>query len=455
MQTYGDTIPPYPMLIVRPDGVGTYSDARAALNEWDDQFGYELVPAEVELAYPAPDPQMKERIAYAVKKASDRVAQLSVTRSVVSGSQRYNFNPGGAGGSSRSGQRYGGSGRQPSANRQQRVPRLSVSQMDRQGRKSGFRDHRAFPSYNSSSTRSSGSPSYYGSGTTMTAEEAKRRLDRQFRESAGSIPDTGDGNGFDRDAQTAIDQIAQTSPPLDANRSSAFSQTATEMGEEPMLLMPANGSEDETNLGGISDVGTSRKGKDQVTNRSQDNPYAFGPKSGASGMPQQDAVQPPAGANAQPSAGSMSQAPPSQPQSNAQPAPQTPQVNPSGADWALPGSVSGARGLEIIRPIGVELYPDRFVLRSGSSRGLTQTFSFGPEGMNSATLKLATAIRDRIDQWGAAAPGARWSPRLKVSVSSGAEPRFAAFEHLMTGRGLPIDRSDLIQAQATQQGDRR
>ena len=51
MRHYGDPVSPYPMLLVRPDGIEAYASARRAMRDWDDQFGYELVPTEVKLAY--------------------------------------------------------------------------------------------------------------------------------------------------------------------------------------------------------------------------------------------------------------------------------------------------------------------------------------------------------------------------------------------------------------------
>ncbi|MGI9470377.1 MAG: hypothetical protein ACR2NZ_02515, partial [Rubripirellula sp.] len=47
MREYGDPAPPYPLLVVRPDGIATYGAARRAMKDWDDQFGYELVPDHV------------------------------------------------------------------------------------------------------------------------------------------------------------------------------------------------------------------------------------------------------------------------------------------------------------------------------------------------------------------------------------------------------------------------
>lgn len=61
--------PPYPLLLVRPDGVHAYATARIAMETWDDQFGYELIPKDLELAFPDPDENLKIQIAQAIDDA--------------------------------------------------------------------------------------------------------------------------------------------------------------------------------------------------------------------------------------------------------------------------------------------------------------------------------------------------------------------------------------------------
>jgi hypothetical protein len=49
---------PYPLLVVRPDGLLMYNRARKAIEDGDFDFGYELVEADWELKYPSPDPAL-------------------------------------------------------------------------------------------------------------------------------------------------------------------------------------------------------------------------------------------------------------------------------------------------------------------------------------------------------------------------------------------------------------
>ncbi len=67
---------PYPLLIVRPNGTLAYNYAREALKAWDDEFGYELVDAEMQLEYPASDQELHNVLQRTVQRARERQAIL-------------------------------------------------------------------------------------------------------------------------------------------------------------------------------------------------------------------------------------------------------------------------------------------------------------------------------------------------------------------------------------------
>lgn len=67
---------PYPLLIVRPDGAVAYSMARTAMSSWDDEFGYELVDADMSLNFPASDPTLKQLLEETIAAARQRQALL-------------------------------------------------------------------------------------------------------------------------------------------------------------------------------------------------------------------------------------------------------------------------------------------------------------------------------------------------------------------------------------------
>ena len=67
---------PYPLLIVRPNGTLAYNYAREALKAWDDEFGYELIDADMQLDYPTHDPNLREVLQQTVQQARERQAIL-------------------------------------------------------------------------------------------------------------------------------------------------------------------------------------------------------------------------------------------------------------------------------------------------------------------------------------------------------------------------------------------
>ncbi len=60
--TASSTVSPYPLLLVRPDGIKAYVLARAAMNGWDDQFGYELIDQKMPLAFPPTIPGLSSQL---------------------------------------------------------------------------------------------------------------------------------------------------------------------------------------------------------------------------------------------------------------------------------------------------------------------------------------------------------------------------------------------------------
>ncbi|WP_182868421.1 hypothetical protein [Stieleria mannarensis] len=443
MQQYGDTIPPYPMLLVRPGGVDSYYAARAAMTDWDDQFGYELVPDDVNLAYPNPDPVMRQRMEYAINQALDRMTKQSIVRSIRGSGSRYPGSrsvdgPVGNGGNFQRGAGAGGSvagaeGQMPPSSAgpsrpPAKVPRLSVSQMDRQGRQSGYRDHRMFP------TRT------YGGGgssdqTPLTPEAAKQRLDRQLQESASLLAESeATDRQLNQAATTAVGQITGGTDADSSHPKTAGMQFPSSGDEQSSSAVLAQGN---------SDSGGRQRVIGKANAKTQDDPGGFGPLAGApSGMNRMNQPKVSQRRKAPAPTEGQSEIANQNPTSTPSDSPQNPRrlVQRRGADWALPSSVTLGRGNEIVRSVRMQIYPDRFVLLSDAVSRTDETFTLGPDDFNQATLELATSVRDRIERWGAAAPGARWSPQLKVDVMPGAEPQYQQWSRLMIGSGLPIQR---------------
>jgi len=68
---------PYPLLLIRPDGITAYYKAREAMKSWEWEFGYELIGEQWELDFQAPDPELAESVSEAVSAARVRQRRLA------------------------------------------------------------------------------------------------------------------------------------------------------------------------------------------------------------------------------------------------------------------------------------------------------------------------------------------------------------------------------------------
>ena len=68
---------PYPLILVRPDGIMNYLLARKAITSWDSAFGCEFIAADWKIDYPdLPDPLLARIQQHAVMMARERLVRL-------------------------------------------------------------------------------------------------------------------------------------------------------------------------------------------------------------------------------------------------------------------------------------------------------------------------------------------------------------------------------------------
>lgn len=495
MREYGDPVPPYPLLVVRPDGIDAYAAARRAMRDWDDQFGYELVPDHVELAFAKPDPGLKARVDFAIREAA---AHQSALEMVARGGGR------GGGGSFAPGRVSG----------TRRLPTLSAASLDRDGRANGFRSHRdnayAGQQWNRGPyvgstpyTRQSGASNFSQQDAGAAARDWAAKMQSAAEEMRAANNDSSGNQGSQTRGSTM--QGAGLSNPagqglLDPQGSQADAMKSITGGIPSYAPHP-----NQSNLGYNAANGQYRQ-----------NPYAAGatqkqssrtdelrpgsaafdgrhsgneqrsaqPSSGGLEMPPQGrggtgkrsqfaeqgvlseaeqdrgagtatnqatqaqtvgtgGTQSSGRESSQPSAASSTnQIADQQPQSGA-PAISAdmsprPQLRRGGKDWAIPKSIAGIHGNSIVRTIRVECYSDRFVLLAPGSGGATEVFGFSNGDVERATMQLASAVHDRIERWGPALPGGRWEPRMDVMVKPRGDVRFHQLRTLMRDSGVEV-----------------
>ncbi|MEM0927558.1 MAG: hypothetical protein AAGJ83_16045, partial [Planctomycetota bacterium] len=400
LRVYEDSEPPYPMIIVRPGGEETFYAAQASMKNWDDQFGYELVPASVDLAYPNADPEMKKRLEEIVRRAADRVSSRAVARSL---SNRSRSGIGLAEGSGRGTavDQLGQSPRSPrpsananvgspsAATNRKSYPSLSVSQMDREGRQSGFRDHRMFPGNAFGNRMSVAEPN-----RSSTLADARERLERQISETPGlgtaesptvdstTSPSTtgrlGSGLAASKGEQNAS---PESSMQAEASRR-PDSQSGTRAGDTDRGLLPTNGrsfrsEEDQASTAGGMGFSPSNPMNPYATQQ------ANASLSNANG---QTSPSEQANPSRQRSDSTTNQ---TRPANQSAPSQRPPSVRRVGRDWALPSSVRQGSGNEIVRYLKVEVHQDRLVILPSARHRHSESFELTRNGLDRATLALA------------------------------------------------------------------
>jgi len=483
LQHYGDAAPPYPLLVVRPEGILTYKIAVSAMDDWDDQYGYELVPAEVDLAFPQPDSRLRRRMELAVHEASIRAPHVRagggfggdggrVTNypSVGSAGQprgsrpslgplpdRASFEPTdglrssdsdreapfgiGRGTSGPDGAGYAATARgdrQRAAGEQgqrRSLPTLSARDLDLQSQTGGFRPPRdadpySFSPYGSAVPGSDGGGFGAAPQTVQSQSESLNRWLNATHADAAGPPAFSDSSSASATADASLaDRMAGAVSMPDSNETDTAIGSGTGAGEsetQPTPLQPNQSQQ-------ASDSVQSSAAHRQATNGSASQSQAMAAATGGGYRPQSSINQPPAEME-QMSAPTMAASMSGQPTSSAD----LPPVRRVGEDWALPASVAGMRGTEVIRPIQLVCHTDRFELIDHGR--VVQQFAFDKYGIERATMQLATAIRDRVAEWGATLPGGRWQPRLDVLVAPHADRRFHDLRTFMQNSGVEVTR---------------
>ena len=471
------------------------------MKDWDDQFGYELVPAEVKLAFAKPDPNLKRRVDVAINTAAaeQRVRMAMVNRSL-----------GGRGS-------LGGTVRGSGQSSRTSLPTLSAAALDRAGRANGFGQLRdSLPDFRSGNHRgqapsaNGGSPygqgpqigSVTGNGYATSGSDfndsgaAARRMAEQMQAAANEMRSEGKAAGSLGSPADAMNPAAELSSPMGnhyadlaapGNASQAADRLKAGRPEDGPSTRDADGSESNGSESGnlpneplagdasgdsVAEPIARQRGparrrtclprplgdygcKQSREFSSSGAPSGSSSPSGAQPSQAMQQLQNTQGAQQMQGSPTMTGSPVMMDQDMANDPRMSPPptmdfnmqppsgvtadlVRRQGRDWALPASVAGMHGNAIVRTIRMECYPDRFVLLSAKNQGATEVFAFFNGDVDRATLELATALRNRIEQWGPALPGGRWQPRLEVQITPHSEMRFHQLRTLMNGSGIEL-----------------
>ncbi len=481
MQVYEDPISPYPLLVVRPNGIKSYAAARKAMTSWDDQFGYELVASETELAFPVKDRVLRKTIDEAIQKAIDAQTQFATVASL--GDVAKN--------------RGGLSGNKTRRMKQQNLPTLSAAAMERSGRANGYHqlsnDYRSFPSL----SPNSGNPSHNRYPSTVTYDPPKRdqststNTSNQFdphSKTAGKskeLPNKKAGpsytlpHGSPNPAQSGsvlqpsaengqASSFTALPPPSTQSENHSVSMTLPGGTSEGNVTEPFGSSKNQAAPESVRNepaeayTAESIQISKDTNNSSTESVHQGSLTDGAESALGQSANsatspsladKPPADSNGSASRMSTTLEPPSDERLrlNQPPPPNWDHSKPAhplqktllekkGRNWAIPNSVGLANGNAIIRTLRMECYSDRLILRPSRQNASTEIFSFFDSNIERASLQLASTVHDRIEQWGPALPGGHWLPQLEIFVSEEGESAYARLLSHLRGSGLELIR---------------
>ena len=406
----------YPLLIVRPSGIRSYTYARSAMNGWDDQFGYELVSDGLELVFPESKPGLKDKIAQTVDLARNR--QSALVAAMPRKYKGYSALRGGNGGGS------------------------SGTSNSYSGNPGGFESGGSYGSGTGNSGSLAGSSSELGIGTSSIGASPSELNGMPQNFGSGGLPNQQQGAGL-------------------------LSQTGTQNKEQGYQFFGSNGSGNSSftpgsaaNSGDLADSGgASQSGPSDSASAGAQQSLANQFESGNGGGEQQGSGSS-SSAVGTPSSGGAAQATNSNMAGNPGPQDQQQQGGmPSlaaqlgqsrnsnesasavaasrGRNWAW--SRGPATQTPVVRSIHLHCFADRWVLigADGSPERGT-TISFDDKSPEERAIALASAVKKRVESWGLALTGGYWRPVLVVDVAPQAKWRFDQLQRLMDGSGVEI-----------------
>lgn len=439
----------YPLLVVRPSGIRTYTMARAAMSGWDDQFGYELIGEELELTFPEGDPGLKNKIVQALELARQRQAALVMAmpkmyRQFSDSEPLRGGNGNGLGGPGYGGGAGSGSASPSSGSRGGFAARGDMQPGDAFGENSpadalgggGFgttgidaagpeqhladRDRLAAEQLRGSSPQGS----YFGSATGEQASHLG------FGDSSGNYNQNGSAQ---RDGAAGGDNSAAGSAQSGSDGSSG-GRTSTENGS---YAGSQGGSQ--MNLSGSQ---MEMPGQNPLAGSANSSTGSQGTASQNTSPNQATTSQATASsATSSASAGDSNSAGPPNPSlqfdATRRQESTAPVASQRGRGWAW--SKGPPTQTPVARAIRLQCLPDRWVVLpdSPSSREGPKEILFDVPPQARAE-KLAKVIADRVDGWGLALSGGYWKPILEVEVAPGAGWRYDQLQQLLEGSGLEV-----------------
>jgi len=375
---------PYPLLIVRPDGITQYQLARTALASWDADFGYEFVDDDWNLEFPdLPDLQLAQLQHHAQLNARENLARL-----VRSAPSRFRGLGLGGGSSTSAGGKSGSRGYGAGSE------------------EGGSNDFGALAQANGEGSNENLSGDGSGSAEGQSFAEAGTAAgDFQHGASSGNTASESGGTG-DSGQDNGTDSFADAT----GEGSSASKQEAGGKSGQGSSQRPETGADS--------------NGLAQSGSPSAEGSSTSGSGSGSSATP-----------GGQPTGSTAAAASLSISNQNVKSIAQS-----RGKNWAVSPKTRGA--VPIRRPIHVVVRKDRLTLMPSRHAidGIGATGTVIP--LNQPTRQVSDAfveaLRTRVDGWGLAGNGLYWRPVLELRIGPEAESTARGITKLLHNSGVEV-----------------
>ncbi len=465
--TFGISQPPYPLLVIRPDGSQSFALAREAMGGWDDQYGYELVDKEMELKFPPSPAGLKEQLTTTIEVAKRRQKALiaSMPRRVTqpdseegwdvidasnSAQQSGGGNTLGSGGNiaSNAGSGTGQATGNGTQQNWQLVQGMANSQVSGAIQKNGLASSQSMGTSDNSGLAGNlpGAPipnTFGMGGANLNGQYGIS--DSQNPSSQMAMQQQGAANGLNASGQTlsegqfGSDASSNFASNAGDPQGSAGSAAGTQGGTSAST---GEASQSGTYAGSNSTGSNSSAGSNAPTPPGA-NAFSSGTATGgggssmsASGSPAQATADP----NATPNVSlSMNQKAESQP-AKAKHVRAEGDLKPisvsAGHGWAA--SRAEGKATPVSRSIQIVALKDKWLLRSDVDPNVFEVSMTMDDGPQQAGNQLAVAMRKRVDSWGLSVPGGYWSPTLTIETANDAQQSVARLERLLEGSGVEI-----------------
>lgn len=444
----GESTRPYPMLLVRPDGIVAYYAARSALESWGNEFGYELIGADWTLDFPPTDPTLAAGLENVVAEARVRQSALAAAapRQYLKRSRgALRASPDGRGfvadsddgeGSEYGGQgfaaRYGGRGNQRGfgEGKGDREPGggSAWSAAGRGG--SGFGENASGGTYD-------GLGEHAGGGT------GERSGSRPFagspESSSGSF---GSGNAHGEDRHAGSNAGGRNSGNSGGELGPTHGSASGSAGAEGGVERGASRDRYAGQPGGMGKSELERFGSPGQGFQADAQARAGGAGSSRMGG-QPGSASSSGGAGSAGSAGSAGGDSSQQEQSGTPSiAAQLPHrrqpesvASKRGRDWSLPDASQNST--PISRPVIVRCDSQQLTIVPDDNRALPRHIKLGQHTEDSVD-ELVSGVWDHMKGWGLAGRGMYWRPTLVLEVAPDAVARYSDLQALLADSGMEV-----------------